>query len=85
MKRGEIRKQTRQLMIRIHKFIEERQNSHQPTPSRAEIAERFGISSTSVVNYYLDRMVRDGLLEPILYNTARCLYTKPIPQDYLHA
>ena len=33
------------------------------TPTRREIMEACGITSTSVVNYYLDRLERKGLIE----------------------
>lgn len=44
-------------------FIEEYQRKHKHPPSIREIGEHCNISSTSVVNYYLDQLEKEGLLE----------------------
>ena len=44
-------------------FIQEYQNKHKHPPSIREIGERCDISSTSVVNYYLDQLEKSGHIE----------------------
>ena len=44
-------------------FIASYQREHKHPPSIREIGEHCDISSTSVVNYYLDQLEREGLLE----------------------
>lgn len=48
---------------KILKFLEEYQTQFGYPPSIREIGEKTGISSTSVVNYYLDQLERKGLIE----------------------
>src|SRR5512142_2387879 len=48
---------------RILEFIQDYQRKHKHPPSIREIGENCGISSTSVVNYYLDQLERDGHIE----------------------
>jgi len=48
---------------RILDFIETYQRKHKHPPSIREIGESCGISSTSVVNYYLDQLERTGHIE----------------------
>lgn len=48
---------------RILDFIQEYQRKHKHPPSIREIGESCGISSTSVVNYYLDQLERGGYIE----------------------
>jgi repressor LexA len=48
---------------RILAFIREFQREHGHPPSIREIGEKTGISSTSVVNYYLDQLEKRGLIE----------------------
>ena len=45
---------------RILDFIQDYQRKHKHPPSIREIGESCGISSTSVVNYYLDQLERSG-------------------------
>jgi repressor LexA len=44
-------------------FIQEYQNKHKHPPSIREIGEYCDISSTSVVNYYLDQLEKSGHIE----------------------
>ena len=48
---------------RILDFIQEYQRKHKHPPSIREIGESCGISSTSVVNYYLDQLEKAGHIE----------------------
>ncbi len=48
---------------RILDFIQEYQRKHKHPPSIREIGEHCDISSTSVVNYYLDQLEKAGYLE----------------------
>jgi repressor LexA len=48
---------------RILEFIESYQRKQKHPPSIREIGESCGISSTSVVNYYLDQLERSGHIE----------------------
>jgi repressor LexA len=48
---------------RILVFIQDYQRKHKHPPSIREIGENCDISSTSVVNYYLDRLEREGQIE----------------------
>lgn len=48
---------------KILEFIESYQREYQHPPSIREIGEHCKISSTSVVNYYLDQLEKEGLLE----------------------
>ena len=48
---------------KILEFIEEYQNKHKHPPSIREIGVDCAISSTSVVNYYLDQLEKSGHLE----------------------
>ena len=48
---------------RILDFIQDYQRKHKHPPSIREIGENCGISSTSVVNYYLDQLERNGHIE----------------------
>lgn len=48
---------------RILEFIQDYQRKHKHPPSIREIGENCGISSTSVVNYYLDQLERNGHIE----------------------
>ena len=48
---------------RILDFIQDYQRKHKHPPSIREIGESCGISSTSVVNYYLDQLERNGHIE----------------------
>ncbi len=48
---------------KILNFIEEYQNEHKHPPSIREIGEHCEISSTSVVNYYLDQLEKNGHIE----------------------
>jgi repressor LexA len=48
---------------RILEFIENYQRKHKHPPSIREIGENCGISSTSVVNYYLDQLEKSGHIE----------------------
>ncbi len=48
---------------KILDFIQEYQRKHKHPPSIREIGESCGISSTSVVNYYLDQLERNGHIE----------------------
>jgi repressor LexA len=48
---------------RILDFIASYQREHKHPPSIREIGEHCDISSTSVVNYYLDQLEKEGLLE----------------------
>ena len=48
---------------RILEFIQEYQRKHKHPPSIREIGESCGISSTSVVNYYLDQLEKNGNIE----------------------
>jgi len=48
---------------RILDFIESYQRKQKHPPSIREIGENCGISSTSVVNYYLDQLERSGHIE----------------------
>lgn len=48
---------------RILEFIQDYQRKHKHPPSIREIGESCGISSTSVVNYYLDQLEKSGHIE----------------------
>jgi repressor LexA len=48
---------------RILEFIQDYQRKHKHPPSIREIGESCGISSTSVVNYYLDQLEKNGNIE----------------------
>ncbi|RME89197.1 MAG: repressor LexA [Anaerolineae bacterium] len=48
---------------KILAFLEEYQAENQYPPTIREIGEHTGITSTSVVNYYLDQLERMGLIE----------------------
>ena len=48
---------------RILDFLREYQRTNKYPPSIREIGEKTGISSTSVVNYYLDQLEKRGLIE----------------------
>lgn len=48
---------------KILKFLEEYQTQFGYPPSIREIGEKTGISSTSVVNYYLDQLEKMGMIE----------------------
>ncbi len=48
---------------KILDFIEAFQRKHKHPPSIREIGENCGISSTSVVNYYLDQLEKSGYIE----------------------
>src|SRR5512146_2871564 len=48
---------------RILDFIQDYQRKHKHPPSIREIGENCGISSTSVVNYYLDQLEKGGHIE----------------------
>jgi repressor LexA len=48
---------------RILDFLQEYQKENKYPPSIREIGEKTGISSTSVVNYYLDQLEKQGLIE----------------------
>lgn len=48
---------------KILDFLQEYQKENRYPPSICEIGEKTGISSTSVVNYYLDQLEKMGLIE----------------------
>src|SRR5678816_152356 len=48
---------------KILDFLSEYQYDNKYPPSIREIGEKTGISSTSVVNYYLDQLEKKGLIE----------------------
>jgi repressor LexA len=48
---------------RILEFLQAYQHENKYPPSIREIGEKTGISSTSVVNYYLDQLEKRGLIE----------------------
>ena len=48
---------------KILDFLSEYQRANKYPPSIREIGERTGISSTSVVNYYLDQLEKKGMIE----------------------
>ena len=48
---------------RILEFLQVYQHANKYPPSIREIGEKTGISSTSVVNYYLDQLEKKGLIE----------------------
>ncbi len=48
---------------KILNFIEDYQRKYKHPPSIREIGENCGISSTSVVNYYLDQLEKSGHIE----------------------
>ncbi len=48
---------------KILNFIEDYQRKYKHPPSLREIGENCGISSTSVVNYYLDQLEKSGHIE----------------------
>ncbi|HUE97831.1 MAG TPA: transcriptional repressor LexA [Anaerolineales bacterium] len=48
---------------RILEFLQEYQSENKYPPSIREIGEKTGISSTSVVNYYLDQLEKRGLIQ----------------------
>jgi DNA-binding Lrp family transcriptional regulator len=48
---------------RILAFLQEYQSENKYPPSIREIGESTGITSTSVVNYYLDQLEKKGLIE----------------------
>ena len=48
---------------KILEFIQDYQRKYKHPPSIREIGENCGISSTSVVNYYLDQLEKNGYIE----------------------
>ena len=48
---------------RILEFLQQYQRENKYPPSIREIGEKTGITSTSVVNYYLDQLEKKGLIE----------------------
>ena len=48
---------------KILDFLQEYQRENKYPPSIREIGEKTGISSTSVVNYYLDQLEKKGMIE----------------------
>ena len=48
---------------RILEFLQQYQRENRYPPSIREIGEKTGITSTSVVNYYLDQLEKKGLIE----------------------
>ena len=48
---------------KILEFLQDYQRENRYPPSIREIGEKTGISSTSVVNYYLDQLERDGYIQ----------------------
>jgi len=48
---------------KILDFLQEYQRANKYPPSIREIGEKTGISSTSVVNYYLDQLEKNGMIE----------------------
>ena len=48
---------------RILEFLQVYQHANKYPPSIREIGEKTGITSTSVVNYYLDQLEKKGLIE----------------------
>ncbi len=48
---------------KILDFLSEYQRANKYPPSIREIGEKTGISSTSVVNYYLDQLEKKGMIE----------------------
>ena len=48
---------------KILDFLQDYQRANRYPPSIREIGEKTGISSTSVVNYYLDQLEKQGLIE----------------------
>ena len=48
---------------RILAFLQQYQRDNRYPPSIREIGEKTGITSTSVVNYYLDQLEKKGLIE----------------------
>jgi len=48
---------------RILEFLQVYQRANKYPPSIREIGEKTGITSTSVVNYYLDQLEKKGLIE----------------------
>lgn len=48
---------------KILEFLQEYQRENRYPPSIREIGERTGISSTSVVNYYLDQLEKGGYIQ----------------------
>lgn len=50
-------------------FISEYKDQHPYSPDHREMMLKTGISSTSVINYYLGRMEADGLVS-FLYKTS---------------
>ena len=48
---------------KILDFIQEYQRKYKHPPSIREIGENCDISSTSVVNYYLDQLEKSGYIE----------------------
>jgi repressor LexA len=48
---------------KILEFLQEYQRENKYPPSIREIGEKTGISSTSVVNYYLDQLEKKGMIE----------------------
>src|SRR5512139_3060173 len=48
---------------KILDFLSDYQRENHYPPSIREIGEKTGISSTSVVNYYLDQLEKDGYIQ----------------------
>jgi len=48
---------------KILEFLQDYQRENKYPPSIREIGEKTGISSTSVVNYYLDQLEKKGMIE----------------------
>ena len=48
---------------KILEFLQDYQRANKYPPSIREIGEKTGISSTSVVNYYLDQLEKKGMIE----------------------
>ncbi len=56
---------------KILDFLEAYQRANKYPPSIREIGEKTGITSTSVVNYYLDQLEKRGMIERDPQNLTR--------------
>lgn len=57
-----MKKADEKFLLRIFEFLKDFQEKNQKPPSVREIAEFFGFSSTSTVNYYLKKLQQRGLI-----------------------
>lgn len=64
----------------VYQFVVEFRAQHRVSPTMREIARGVGLSSTSVVDYHVQRLIADGRLEQTLPGRSRAL----LPTEVRH-